>query len=368
MVGGGVGGLATALALQGAGWDVSVRERATVLEAGGTGLVLWPNALRCLRSLGVLDAVGARGTELSESRLLRPDGRTLSRVGVAAPDEGGALGVLRPDLVEVLADALAPGSLALGAPVSDPLDLDADLVVAADGLRSVVRTALWPAAQSVARGCTVWRAVLPRLEGPPGRPLGLEETWGPGVRFGVVPVGVGSTYVYAVAPADGDRAEPGPLREWFEEWHEPVPTVLGLLEPHGWLRHDVHDLRPGGTPLHRGRYALVGDAGHAMEPNLGQGACLALEDAVVLAHSLSGQDSVEAGLEAYGAARGPRVAALARRSRQIGRMAQQSDPWGTRVRDAGMRLTPDWCARLALREAAGWRPPAVADLSPRGSR
>ena len=369
VVGGGVGGLATGLALQRAGWDVQVRERAPVIEAAGTGLVLWPNALRCLRSLGLLGEVRDRSTELRESRLLLPDGRTLSRAGVATPDEGGALGVLRPDLVELLAAALAPGTLRLGAPVADPCDLDADLVVGADGLRSVVRTTLWPSAQPVARGSTVWRAVLPRREGPPGRTPGLAETWGRGVRFGVVPVGVGSTYVYAVAPA-GDRPteQPGPLPEWFERWHAPVPAVLESLAPDRWLRHDVHDLRPGGTPLHRGRYALVGDAGHAMEPNLGQGACLALEDAVVLAHCVTAGASVETALEAYDAARRRRVAGLSRRSRQVGLMASRTRPALTRVRDAGMRLTPDWCTRLALRQAVDWRPPAVADLSRPGSR
>src|SRR5688572_17849581 len=109
VVGGGVAGLAAGLALQRTGWDVRVRERAEVLERGGAGLVLWPNALRCLRLLGVHDEVRARATVLRESRVVRSHGRVLPRVGLATQDEDGALGVLRADLVAALAGALDPG-------------------------------------------------------------------------------------------------------------------------------------------------------------------------------------------------------------------------------------------------------------------
>lgn len=363
VVGGGVGGLATGLALQRLGWEVRVRERSTVLEPAGAGLVLWPNALRCLRVLGVEGEVRSRGTVLRESRITRPNGRRLSRVDLGAHGEDGALGMVRSDLVEVLAAALDPGVLELGSPVDGPEEIEADVVVGADGVRSVVRTALWPSVVPEHRGYTVWRALLGGDEPVLGEVAGLTETWGRGLRFGVVPVGTGGTYVYAAASSPQRRAgedELAQLRRLFEDWHAPIPALLDRLQPAGLLRHDIHDLPPGRTPLHQGRHVLVGDAAHAMEPNLGQGACLAIEDAVVLAHSLAAQPSVSAGLSSYAAARASRVASLARQSRRLGRVAQQANPWATAVRDAAMLMTPDWSARLATRGAAGWQPPASA--------
>jgi 2-polyprenyl-6-methoxyphenol hydroxylase-like FAD-dependent oxidoreductase len=137
--------------------------------------------------------------------------------------------------------------------------------------------------------------------------------------------------------------------------------VLDAIEPGSVLRHDIYDLPPGRTPLHRGRWVLVGDAGHAMEPNLGQGAGLALEDAVVLAHALSVEPSVEAALAAYASVRAPRVAALSRQSRHIGRLSRLTRPSAVVLRDLVVRSTPNRLARRAASIAADWRPP-LSDL------
>ncbi|MCI2237553.1 FAD-dependent monooxygenase [Paenibacillus sp. TRM 82003] len=367
VVGGGIGGLATGLALRRAGWDVHVRERtADGAAAAGAGLVLWPNAVHCLQVLGVAEAVRERASVLHRSTLRRPSGRSLSRVDaheLARRCGQPLLGIARADLSEVLTRALGRDALHLGHEVTDPASVEADLVVGADGIGSLVRRSLWPdGARPVHRGYTAWRALVPgadRLRGT-GAEDGASETWGRGERFGTVPVGGAGTYVYATANAPrGARAgdELAELRRRFGRWHEPVPALLAAIEPGTVLRHDVHDLPPGATALHRGRTALVGDAGHAMEPNLGQGACLALEDAVVLAHALEAEGSVPSALSRYDRERARRVAALARRSRHLGHLARGAHPALTSARDAAVLVTP---ARLALRaagRAADWRPP-----------
>lgn len=363
VVGGGIGGLATALALQRTGWQVTVLERSPALDRGGAGLVLWPNAQRCLPVLGIDEAVRSGAATLTGSAVRRADGSLLSRI---RPDHS-PLGIVRADLVAALATALAPGTLRLDSRVTDVRDVEADLVVGADGLHSVVRASLGSRVRPGFRGYTVWRAMVPASGGT----AELCETWGAGRRFGMVPVGRGLTYLYAAAPAvEGERRsdELAELKRQFGDWHAPIPAVLDTIDPRSLLRHDIADLPPGRTSLHRGRTVLVGDAGHAMEPNLGQGAGLAIEDAVVLAHALATEPSVPAALGAYTRGRARRVTALARQSRQIGRVARLTRPSLVAARDLAVRATPDRLAARAMAAATGWCPPQTTSPRPQEIR
>lgn len=369
VVGGGIGGLATALALQRQGCRARVLERSGLLGAHGAGLVLSPSAQRCLVELGIAQQVRARATVLARSVVRRPSGRELARVDLGG--RGSLLGILRADLVEVLASSLEPGVLELGHGVGDVADLDADVVVGADGLRSTVRAAMGRDTRPQHRGYTVWRALVPPGSGvdlaADGVPT-LSETWGRGLRFGSVPVARGWTYVYACV-SDGRAVDDlGDLRRLFAGWHGPVPELLAAMEPGTVLRHEILDLRPGATPLHHGRLVLVGDAAHAMEPNLGQGAGLALEDAVVLArylaHASASASTVEAALSRYARARGPRVASLGRQSRRIGRVAQHAHPAVVGVRDLSMLAVPSGLARRAAARTSTWRPPVAPVPTP----
>jgi 2-polyprenyl-6-methoxyphenol hydroxylase-like FAD-dependent oxidoreductase len=364
VVGGGIGGLATALALQQTGWEVRVLERSTSCDGGGAGLVLSPNAVRCLDALGVGDEVRSRARVLRRSCVRGPSGRLLARTELDVPGGSGPLlGIVRADLAAVLTAALRPGVLHLGTEVTAVAALEADLVVGADGLRSVVREAMGQTLRPTYRGYTVWRALVPAASLLDGSAT-LTETWGRGLRLGTVPVGSDRTYLYACASApEGERhddqsAELGQLRRRFGDWHDPVAGLLAAVEPGTLLRHDVHDLPPGQVALHRGRHVLVGDAGHAMEPNLGQGAGLALEDAVVLAHVLGAEPTYDAALARYARERAPRVAALARQSRRVGRLAQHTHPAVVHARDLSVRATPAALLRRATARATDWHPPS----------
>jgi 2-polyprenyl-6-methoxyphenol hydroxylase-like FAD-dependent oxidoreductase len=367
VAGGGIGGLATALALQRSGWQVRVHERSASLDRGGAGLVLWPNALRCLAVLGVADVVRERSAPLAGSTIRGAAGRRLASIALGPGATEQPVGIVRADLVDALAAALAPGVVRFGEEVTHPMSTDADLLVGADGLRSVLRRSLGDAVEPEYRGYTVWRALIGGSSKSLGGGQELCETWGAGMRFGMVPAGPTATYVYAAASAPcGERADdelPG-LRQRFGSWHEPIPALLAAMASVPVLRHDIYDLPPGRTRLHRGPAVLVGDAAHAMEPNLGQGAGVALEDAVVLAGVLAAEPSVSGALSAYAALREPRVAALARQSRQVGRLARLSHPGAVALRDRALLLTPDRLVRRSTRAAADWQPPlsAAADL------
>lgn len=368
VIGAGVGGLAAGLALQRRGWTVTIFERAAALENVGAGLAIAPNALRALDLLGV----GHRLRELAAlegaAGVRRPNGRWITRADAAVAEArygGPTIALHRADLVGLLADALRPGTLRLGLAASD-LDAtagrvvtaagadQADLVVAADGLHSPVRRKLFPRHPGpVYTGVTSWRFVVPA----PSRAPAPSETWGSGRVFGIVRLGDGRIYCYATAPAPAGQSaadERAELARLFGRWHEPIPELIAAAE--GVLRTDIRCLHRPPPRFHEGRVALLGDAAHAMTPNLGQGACQAIEDAMVLAARAGTPD----GLARYSVERVPRTTEIAAASRRIARLAAVRNPLLAGVRDAAMTAAGRLGPNLLLRQTDpifGWRPP-----------
>lgn len=399
VVGGGIGGLTAAVALHRDGWHVTVLERAGSLEPVGAAISLAPNALRALDVIGLGDEVrslatwqdgegsAGPGTAGDEGGLRVPSGRWLSRSGTAAAAErfGGPLVLLhRAALIERLAARLPDGTVRLSCPaaladhgspgrparVTTPAgELEADLVVAADGIRSAVRGTLFPDRPGpVYSGFTTWRVVVP-VPGLTSRTVASHETWGRGGIWGTHPLKDGRTYAYAAAVTpegghapDDERAE---LVRRFGDWHDPIPAVLAAVRPEDVLRHDVHHLAEPLPAHHRGRVALLGDAAHPMPPTLGQGGNQAIEDAIVLALSFPRPlpdtgTAVAGGLAAYTAARQPRTAAITRRAVRVARLNLMSHPVGRAVRDAAVTALSRFGPALFLRGFDGiadWRPP-----------
>jgi 2-polyprenyl-6-methoxyphenol hydroxylase-like FAD-dependent oxidoreductase len=315
--------------------------------------------------------------------LQRPDGRWISRTDAAVAEArygDPTIVVRRATLVRALAEALEPGTLRLGTPVTEVdatagrVDLPdvaetADLVVAADGLNSAIRGRLFPGHPGpVYTGVTSWRFIVPR---PPGE-LELSETWGSGGVVGVVGLGEGQIYCYATAPAeagaratDGNRptdggraagdelaaAERAELIRLFGHWHRPIPQLIAAATD--IIRTDIRCLDQLLPRFHEGRLALVGDAAHAMTPNLGQGACQAIEDAMVLAAHTDD-------LARYSAERVPRTTAVAAASRRIAELAGVRNPVLAALRNTAMTLAGRLGPNLVLRQTdpiLGWTPP-----------
>jgi 2-polyprenyl-6-methoxyphenol hydroxylase-like FAD-dependent oxidoreductase len=360
VVGGGIGGLAAAVALRQAGLAVEVYERAPAMAEVGAGLSLWANALHALDRLGLGAAVKAQGLAGPPGAIRTWDGGVLS----APPAEAVAarwpvfmVGVHRADLLATLGAALPDGVLRLGATAvgfetggagvrvrfADGREAAGDLLVGADGLRSVTRAQLFGETPPRYSGYTTWRGVTAVDRGllPPGAGF---ESWGRGQRFGGLPLRDGRVYWFATrnAPA-GQGDEPGgrlaELRRRFDGWHPPVPALIAATPESAILRNDIFD-RPPLTRWGEGPVTLLGDAAHPMTPNLGQGGCQALEDAVVLGDCLRGAAAVPAALRAYEARRIPRTSAIVRQSWRIGRMGQWEHPVVCALRNALVRATP----------------------------
>ena len=345
IIGAGIGGLATAIALRRVGIDAQVYERSVDLAPVGAGLSLWKNALVALDRLGLRDEVRALSVPGMDAGLRTWQGGVL--VGSAATELAQRFGeyaivVHRAALQRVLRDrleSLGPGSVHLGktcvsidesaggvtARFADGSEAHGPALIGADGLRSVVRAHLHGDTPPRYSGYTAWRGVA-RFDH--GR-LRAGESWGAGQRFGQVPMHGGEVYWFATAnvPAgehsgDGEQAE---LLRRFAAWHDPIEPLIRATDPAAILRNDIYD-RPPLRAWGRGRVTLLGDAAHPMTPNLGQGGCQALEDAVVLARSLKDAASIDAGLRAYEAARLPRTSFITLASRRVGVMGQVEHP------------------------------------------
>ena len=382
VIGAGIGGLAAAAGLCLAGWDVTACERAVSFEPVGAGLALAPNGLRALDAIGAGEPVRALAVP-QELGIRRSDGRWLIRSGTGrmVADRFGDPIILLPRaaVVDAVAARVPGGVLCLGTEVTSVEaggkaaarvattagDLDADLVVAADGIGSATRMSLFPDHPGLRyAGFTTWRL----LTGPVTGQVVMAESWGRGTVFGVMPLSDGRVYCYAAAPAaPGARAgdELAELARLFGTWHEPIPQLLATARPQDVLRHDVAELAAPLPSFHRGRTALLGDAAHPMTPNLGQGACQALEDAAVISRLAAGTkpDAVIEMLARYTAARLPRTTDVVRWSRRAATMTTWAWPPAVAFRNTVTRLTGKLAPRAALRSLApiyGWEPPEPA--------
>ncbi|WP_307843991.1 FAD-dependent monooxygenase [Sanguibacter suaedae] len=373
VVGAGVGGLVAATGLQRDGHDVTVYERRDAPGAVGAGLTLFGNAF------DALDTVGLGGTvrAVSDDRITRmrtgqrsPSGRWLTTVPPRAV--ATARTVHRNDLHDALVSALRPGSLVAGteahpSPDGSPVlalaarEAAYDLVVVADGIRSAGRARLGLDTGLRYAGYAAWRGVT---EEPVDLAGAAGETWGRGRRFGIVPLGDGRVYWFATHDEpEGTRApdERARARALFAGWHHPVGQCIDATPHTRVLRHDVHDLRRPLRAFVRDRTVLLGDAAHAMTPDLGQGAGQAIEDAatlVVVLRDATGPDDLESGLARYDAHRRRRTRALAARSRAAGRVGQISNPLLAGSRDVALRTVAPTLLVRASRTFRSWTPPS----------
>jgi 2-polyprenyl-6-methoxyphenol hydroxylase-like FAD-dependent oxidoreductase len=363
IAGAGIGGLTAAIALTRRGFDVEVFERAEAIRATGAGITVQANAMRVMQRLGVAGAIRRAGETFASGAIYDERGRVIQSMDLGAVlDRLGATSVAlhRQRLIEILYEACEV-PVRVGRAVTgfeqDELgvrvcfdDGDAarfDVLVGCDGLHSTIRRALFGDESLRYAGYTTWRGIWEVDDEATYRAIGEArgEYWGPGARFGIVPIGGASIYWFAVedAPAGGaDASDVRPaLLATFGDWAAPIPEIVASTPADAILRTDVHD-RPPRARWCRGRVALLGDAAHPMTPNLGQGAGQAIEDALALAHYLDvHRDDPPAGLLAYEDARRERAHWFVVQSRRMGQIAQWRSTPARRVRDWLFRMTPE---------------------------
>jgi 2-polyprenyl-6-methoxyphenol hydroxylase-like FAD-dependent oxidoreductase len=361
ILGGGIGGLTLAIALQRKGIDVTVYESAPQWKPLGAGIGLAGNAVKAFREIGIENDVLSEGKVIKKvvirnragKPLLQTDSEEVSkRFGVV-----NNFAIHRADLHRVLISQLEPNTVELNKACVDFIQDDngvtisfkdgsaatCDYLIAADGVHSVARKKLLSNVTPRYAGYTCWRGIAEDL--PPGFDQDeASETWGPGGRVGIVPLVRDRVYWFACVNSSANNVmmqtlTPTDLLTFFGKYHQPIPELLRRTPREKIIWNDIIDIEPI-TQFAFGRVVLMGDAAHATTPNMGQGACMAIEDAAILSNLLGTTADVVGAFKTFEQKRIRRTTKIVNDSWQLGKMAQWDSPLMTSIRNVALSLIP----------------------------
>jgi 2-polyprenyl-6-methoxyphenol hydroxylase-like FAD-dependent oxidoreductase len=352
IIGGGIGGLTTALALRQFGFKSQVFEQAPALLDVGAAIAIWPNAMRVLERLQLAEKILEKAGVIKEIQWLDQNGFMINHVSIAKT----AVALHRADLQSTLLHALPDTSIHLDhafvsykhkgdkviATFANGDSVEADLLIGADGIHSDVRAQLIKDGDPIDRGYTVWRGISPTIPSliPPETAI---EIHGRGKRFGIGPVGHGRFGWWATA----NVSDTDDLLSLFTGWYQPVLELIEATPKKSILKTKSLDREPNKTWGDR-RMTLLGDAVHPTTPNLGQGGCLAIEDALVLAGCFKKYGATENALRDYERLRYKRTAAVTKYSRYYGAFGQWENIWARGLRKTALALVPELIARRLM--------------------
>jgi len=365
--------LTTAYALQQAGLEVRVFEQAATSREEGAGVALWSNATSVLSQLGLRDLLHEVSTPITHIVRYTSDGKVLSNVSLAAITSRvgvGSFAVHRAEFHQGLVQAVGKEIISLqarctqvqqheggiGVQFADGHEVQADLLVGADGIHSGIATQLFGQRPLRYAGYTTIRAITSFTH--PFLPLGkIFQTWGRGGLFGAVRLTQGRVYWYLqlTSAAASPRREKAELQKVCHGWHEPIEALIAATDEHSLLQNDVYDRRPLSC-WGKERVTLVGDAAHPMTTALAQGACQAIEDAGVLSSSLRTHPGTQA-LRAYEDARRRRAATIVRQSRLLGEIELWDSPPRSWVRDLWLVKPPRALQERLMQPIFGFKVP-----------
>ncbi|HZB13111.1 MAG TPA: FAD-dependent monooxygenase [Chryseolinea sp.] len=370
IIGGGIGGLSLAIAMQRKGFHVTVYENTPVIKPLGAGLGLAANAVRAFTEIGISEDVLEAGSVLKKVSIKNQQGKVLAQTDSQKISRKynvvNNFTIHRADLHDVLLRHLSEGSLQLGRGCIDFVQdkssvkltfqdgsiSEADYVIACDGVHSLFRKKLLPKSKPRYAGYTCWRAVIDNV--PAAVDLNeTSETWGAGSRFGIAPLNNNRLYWFACvnAPENDQKKRSYGIKELskhFGEFHSPIPEILEHTNDQQLIWNDIIDIKP----LKRfafERILLMGDAAHATTPNMGQGACMAIEDAAILANTISDSQSVEQAFADFERKRIHRTTTIVNESWQLGRVAQWENRLLISLRNTLLQLTPSSVAEKQIR-------------------
>ncbi|BAZ66410.1 monooxygenase FAD-binding protein [Fischerella sp. NIES-4106] len=354
IIGGGIGGAATAIALSRAGLEPVVYERTKLLREVGAGIALWANATHILKQLDLLEDAIQVGCLTTNYQFNSQRGKELVNVPVDR-FELPVIGIHRAELHQLLWRNVAGEKFILGenferferqdnqvqAYFASGLRVAGDALIGADGLRSQVRTAILGDEPPIYRNFKTWRGLTDYIPSA-YRPGYIQEFLGCGKGFGFMMLGKEKMYWYAAASApeaqpDAAIGRKKELETMYQDWFQAIPELIAATDEANILTTDLYD-RPAKQPWSYHNITLLGDAAHPMLPTMGQGACTALEDAYVIAQCLQAQSDPSIAFQQYESVRFPRTKAIIEQSLQSAKMGELKNPIAVGLRNSFMKV------------------------------
>ncbi|MFD2553234.1 FAD-dependent monooxygenase [Sphingobacterium tabacisoli] len=366
IIGGGVAGLTTAIALQSINRDFRLFEQSQLLQGIGAGFGLAANAMQALEILGLKEGIEQLGYYIDNYNIRSSNGTILfspdtKRLSKQYSQKNFA--IHRADLHSHLLSQIRTENIVLGKR-ANRLEQDEQSVrvffedgsthttkylIIADGVKSLLRQQLVPFSVPRYSGYTCWRATIDNSS------IKLDqgfESWGSAGRFGVTPLVDNRIYWYACV--NGEANSPvfknttvNDLKKRFQHYHAPIPIILESTHDEDLIWSDIIDIKPL-EHLAYHNILIIGDAGHATTPNMGQGACQALEDVAVLIDELQQNKTPIVAFRSFEKRRLSRTRYITDTSRQIGQIAQWDNPLLIALRDSLARIAPNRIKQRSL--------------------
>ncbi|MDH7461403.1 FAD-dependent monooxygenase [Chitinophagaceae bacterium 26-R-25] len=368
IIGGGIAGLTAAIALAQKGIQATIFEAAPEVKPVGAGIVLAANAMLAYRRLGIDSDIIPLGKQLSGFDILSSRGKLITRTDttfLSVDDAPDNFTIHRAVLHNVLLSKIPATSIHTNRRLKsfeqkeketvlhfeDGTSYVTNYLIAADGIHSPVRKQL--VAESVPRyaGYTCWRAVVNTAQ---FNEAGSSETWGTNGRFGIAPLAGNKVYWFACINAPQNDAKMrsfkvADLQREFASYHQDIQTLLNQTPDDALIWSDIIDIRPL-QHFAFSNVVLIGDAAHATTPNMGQGACQAIEDAIVLADELSRHPGPQEAFKCFEKRRLSRTRDITNTSWVLGRMAQMENGLFCRLRNAFLRSLPEKFKQTQVRK------------------
>ncbi|MEA5458793.1 FAD-dependent monooxygenase [Arcicella sp. LKC2W] len=355
IIGAGIGGLTTALTLKQKGFDVALYEGTAEIKPVGAGIIIANNAMQVFQKLGLQDKIQAAGNKISYMKITDENLKPLSVIDLSVFEQKYGVhnvAIHRGELQKILADAVGFENISLSKKLVDiqkntdfTLNFDdnssvqSNILIGADGIKSVVRNKLFQ--ENTIRNAEqiCWRGIC-HFTLPQQYTNELNEAWGKGKRVGFVKISSQKVYWYALAnQKDIKNAHDINLSDFFKEFHSDIVSILKATPKEKIIIADILDLKPM-QHWQEKNVCLVGDAAHATTPNLGQGACQAIEDAYVLGNCLSQENDINIAFEKYQDIRKKKAHEIVNTSWQLGKLAHINNNFGIWLRNTIMSVIP----------------------------
>jgi 2-polyprenyl-6-methoxyphenol hydroxylase-like FAD-dependent oxidoreductase len=368
IVGAGIGGLTTAIALKQKGFEIELFEAAPQFNNAGSGINLAINAMLVYKELGLYDTIFEAGSHTNSMIITDSKLRTLSSIDLMKFEEKfnvKSVAIHRAKLHQILRDQLTDVPIYLNKKTKVVRQLESgieiefedgtihksEVLIGSDGIHSIIRKSIFKKSNIRKAKQICWRGIA-KIELDEKYQTELNESWGKAKRFGFVAISKNQYYWYALANYKENYQEEFKninLEEFYSKFHPTIRKILKSTPKENQITNEIFDLKPISN-WYKKNICLLGDSAHATTPNLGQGACQAIESSLVIANCLAKHKSPEIAFKAFQELRISNAHKVVKKSWMIGKIAHLSNPVLIGIRNKMFQLAPSSMNRKQLNQ------------------